>query len=341
MKFVRRFVVTCSTLVALGGVTPGFSQQIPTQDLIIGFIDGSSINTLTWIAEDWGLFKKHHLNPKWIAASGPQISAGLVSQSFSVGVSTPSLLSSANSSGECQRIAATSQDRAIDILVSSNVATPNLSAGFPSSIRDLKGKRIGVVSRGGAMEVILNSLLKSAGLDPEKDVQIIAVGAVSTSIAAMENGAIDALMGLPPMKEKLAPGSFKVLFDGRTALDGPVAGLIFGNFAVSCDYQKKNPQLILNYCKAMWDAYDTAMNPANDKRNMKLIGEKTGLRPEQRKQFWSEIKSTISKPALDKKQWEQQSKWLPEGTTLPSYDNAIVPECVQSDPRKVSKKDSS
>jgi len=58
---------------------------------------------------------------------------------------------------------------------------------------DLKGKRIGVSDFGATDYPVTKSVLRSIGLDPEKDVQWIAVGNGVPAGVALERGSIDAL----------------------------------------------------------------------------------------------------------------------------------------------------
>lgn len=61
------------------------------------------------------------------------------------------------------------------------------------SYADLKGKRIGVSDFGATDYPVTKNVLRSIGLDPEKDVQWIAVGNGVPAGVALERGGIDAL----------------------------------------------------------------------------------------------------------------------------------------------------
>ena len=62
------------------------------------------------------------------------------------------------------------------------------------SIQDLKGKKIGIVSLATGGYPLLKGVLKANGLDPDKDVQIIAVGAGAPALDALNNDRVQALM---------------------------------------------------------------------------------------------------------------------------------------------------
>jgi NitT/TauT family transport system substrate-binding protein len=63
--------------------------------------------------------------------------------------------------------------------------------GTVRSIRDLKGRAIGVTAPGSATHQFLNFLLVTNGLSPE-DVSVISVGMAASSVAALDRGKVDA-----------------------------------------------------------------------------------------------------------------------------------------------------
>ena len=58
---------------------------------------------------------------------------------------------------------------------------------------DLKGKKVGVLSQAHAGVNYIKSYVKEAGLDPEKDIEILAVGQGLQAAEALQSGKVDAL----------------------------------------------------------------------------------------------------------------------------------------------------
>ena len=88
------------------------------------------------------------------------------------------------------------------------------------SIKDLAGKKVGVSAPGSSTDFFLKFMLKKNGLDPAS-VAVIGVGLGATSVAAMEQGQIDAAVMLDPAVTVLQ-GSYKdlrILSDTRTQHD--------------------------------------------------------------------------------------------------------------------------
>jgi len=81
------------------------------------------------------------------------------------------------------------------------------------TVADLKGKKVGVSSVGSSSDIATRAALKKMGLDPDKDVTIVAVGSAAQRTAAMLGGAIDAGVAQPPDSLALEEKGFHVLYD--------------------------------------------------------------------------------------------------------------------------------
>ena len=81
------------------------------------------------------------------------------------------------------------------------------------TIADLKNKKVGVSSVGSSSDIATRAALKRMGLDPDKDVVIVAVGSAAQRTAAMLSGAIDAGVSQPPDSLAVEAKGFHVLYD--------------------------------------------------------------------------------------------------------------------------------
>jgi NitT/TauT family transport system substrate-binding protein len=88
------------------------------------------------------------------------------------------------------------------------------------SIKDLAGKKVGVSAPGSSTDFFLKYLLKKNGLDPAS-ASVIGVGLGATSVAAMEQGQIDAAVMLDPSVTVLQGShpDLRILSDTRTQKD--------------------------------------------------------------------------------------------------------------------------
>ncbi len=88
------------------------------------------------------------------------------------------------------------------------MATPDIK-----SIQDLKGKKVGVSSAGSTSDIATRVGLAKEGIDPDKDVTIVAVGSSQNRTAALKTGAIQGGLDQPPGSIELSAQGLHVLFD--------------------------------------------------------------------------------------------------------------------------------
>jgi NitT/TauT family transport system substrate-binding protein len=93
-------------------------------------------------------------------------------------------------------------------------------------VQNLKGKVLGTSTFGGAPEVIARLILKHFGLDPDRDVKFVALGAAPENrFAAMKQGLISAtVVSVPADSESIKMG-FHVLAKAYELFSYPDAGL--------------------------------------------------------------------------------------------------------------------
>lgn len=75
-------------------------------------------------------------------------------------------------------------------------------------MQDLKGKIVGISSRGGSNDLMLQIVLQKNGLAPNKDVTVIIVGAQGESVIALRTGRIAAALITPPRNFMLQRDGF-------------------------------------------------------------------------------------------------------------------------------------
>lgn len=126
-------------------------------------------------------------------------------------------------------------------------------AGQIRSLKDLRGKTIGVTSLGGSGEYLTRYLLSHAAGLQKGDFQVVEVGEGSTAVAAMKAGRVDAeVQGDPGATEMVQQGLASVLLDLRTqqgtmtALGGTYPG---GAVYASNTYVQAHPDVIQKVVK--------------------------------------------------------------------------------------------
>ena len=116
----------------------------------------------------------------------------------------------------------------------------------------LKGLRLGVTSPGAPTDKYTRYYLREAGLDPEKDAEIIPLGGGSSLLAALESGQIDAFQISPPtpyIAEKEGFGT--VLIDGPAGDVEEFSDFLYTAFAANKQWASENPEAAKGFGRAL------------------------------------------------------------------------------------------
>ncbi|WP_345604445.1 ABC transporter substrate-binding protein [Pseudonocardia adelaidensis] len=116
----------------------------------------------------------------------------------------------------------------------------------------LKGLRLGVTSPGAASDKYMRYYLREAGLDPERDAEIIAIGDGASLLAALETGQIDAYQLSPPTPYVAqAEGFGTVLIDGPSGDVPTFADFAYTGFAANREWADANPEAARAFSRAL------------------------------------------------------------------------------------------
>jgi len=161
-------------------------------------------NLPEWLALESGIFKQNGLDvtlDNIVSSTGiPALLSGQVQIAHLGGSET---LSAAAEGGDLVVISITGPVYPFVFMAPASV----------TSIDQIKGKKIGVSNVGSSSDIATRVMLKKVGLDPEKDVSIVAVGSLQNRMAALLNGAIDGGVAQPPDQLLLEDKGFHVIYD--------------------------------------------------------------------------------------------------------------------------------
>ena len=113
------------------------------------------------------------------------------------------------------------------------------------SVQELKGKVVGISSRGGSNDLMMQMILQKNGLAPNKDVTTILVGAQNETVIALRTGLIAAALLTPPRNFLLQRDGFN-----RIAYSGDyLSTYANGGIGVTDEKIKTNPAEVLALVK--------------------------------------------------------------------------------------------
>ncbi|HEY7218795.1 MAG TPA: ABC transporter substrate-binding protein [Candidatus Binatia bacterium] len=93
------------------------------------------------------------------------------------------------------------------------------------SVKELKGKAIGIGNFGGTDDVVARMMLKRFGIDPEKEVKMIALGPDRARLAALKENLVAASIIAPPADALGKDMGFSVLARGYEVFKFPFIGI--------------------------------------------------------------------------------------------------------------------
>ncbi len=186
------------------------------------------------------------------------------------------VIQAANKGADLKIIGNAARDNIFFLMAAAHTETPNAAKGYPAVMADLKGKKVGVTSRGSGAEFQLLDMLKGAGMSGS-DVTIVPVGAPNTALPAIANKQIDALMLFAPMDcFCVAMKVCRVIVDPRKG-EGPetITKLngASGPMTVRSDFSQKNSASLNAFAKAMRESEAFIQNPANFAAVLKVIND--------------------------------------------------------------------
>ena len=201
------------------------------------------------IAEEKGFFKSEGLNALVVIMQNQVVVNGVVTRNVDYGGTFSNFIGAALS-GLPVRIVMSAMDGSDHYLVTA----PNVKR-----VEDLKGKNFGISSFGGTPHSEAIMILRKYGMNPEKDVTFLQIGGSSSRFAAMESGAVQAAMLVPPFNNFATKRGFNQLMSFNEIMNIPLGGL-----AVHTQKLKEKPEEIVKMIKAVLKATDYIRTRKND-----------------------------------------------------------------------------
>ena len=93
------------------------------------------------------------------------------------------------------------------------------------SLKDLKGKTLGVSTYGATSDVVARMMFKQGGVDPERELKIITLGAERARFAALKEGLVEVAVLSPPADSEANKLGFNVLARAYELFKLPFTGL--------------------------------------------------------------------------------------------------------------------
>ena len=269
----RLLAVLLSVLILVaagcsGKTASNASQQPPTQGgttsasptpVKIAAFPGSFASLPVFVANERGLFKKHNLNVTIMdVKGGSQSGQALLAGAVDFALVAIEEVISMNAKGKAvQEVVGGTTRLPFTFIAANKVDLPHAKEGYPAVIRDLKGLRLGITSKGSSTDYVMRWLLKDAGMDPDKDAKIINAGLQAEAIAALQSNQIDTYLATDPTttiatKVKKIARPVLSIFKG----EGPslLTDYMLNGLAAQKTYIDSHPEVVKNLYAAIAEA---------------------------------------------------------------------------------------
>ncbi len=205
-------------LVACTGAAPPATPSptpAPTRVVLVAsYSNLSTSNLVLWTAKEAGLFEGAGLDVDVRLIEGGQttMAALVAGQTDFAHLGGSEVLSAAVGGAELAVVATLVPLWAFVLMAPPDIKTP----------AELKGKKLGIATVGGSVDIAARVALPKVGLVPDKDVTFIPTGSTANLTAALIAGSVQAGMVQPPDTVTLEARGFRVLVD-LAKLDAPTS----------------------------------------------------------------------------------------------------------------------
>lgn len=224
-----------------------------------------------YVADDQGYFEDEDINVEIVELESGQAGVSAVvsgtAQFADIGLDDLSVLTA---EGEDSLVMAYNLVNRVTLtLVMDSEVAADLGVSRDSPIEErfaaLEGLTLGVTSPGAATDKYMRYYLREAGLDPDRDANIVAIGGGGSLLAALESGQIDAYQLSPPTPYIAeAEGFGTILIDGPEG-DVPLfSDFAYTGFATNQDWAEENPESVEAFMTALSRGMDYVIENPED-----------------------------------------------------------------------------
>jgi len=100
------------------------------------------------------------------------------------------------------------------------IAQPELK-----TLKDLRGKTLGISSFGATPDVAARMMIKQAGIDPEKEIKVLALGSDAARMTGLMQRVVDVVVMSPPADTQLEKQGYRILARAYELFNFPYLGL--------------------------------------------------------------------------------------------------------------------
>lgn len=210
MRLRNIFLILCAMI---------FATELYAADKVRIGVSNYNISNLTvGVAQTRGFFKQEGIDAEIIRMNPNVATMALVSADVDYSTLIGSTIV-ANLKGARVKMIACSLDRTPLSLV---------SRAEIKTVKEVKGKTIGVGSYGSTPDIIARMVVKHHGIDPETEIKLLALGSDAARLTALKEGVIDVMIVAPPVDFEAKRMGFNIISRAGDIFRFPYNGLATG-----------------------------------------------------------------------------------------------------------------
>ncbi|MDX6806171.1 ABC transporter substrate-binding protein [Terrihabitans rhizophilus] len=274
--FTRRSAVALAAAALLSAASPGAASAQAT-DVHIGVSNRSLLGLPILIGQKKGFFEKEGLNVTVdYFAGGVPATAALIGGSVQfIDAAFENNIKAVKKGQPIVSILGLQSEFAGALVARTDVVE---KLGDKLDASSLKGLRVGTLARGGFADVSTRYIAADAGLDPEKDIELVPIKGADRQLTAGEAGEIDAAFVMEPWNVIAEDsGKWRYVVD-LTKGEGPDSfrGIGYTTLQTSSDYLVKNRETADKVVRAVVASLNFITDPANLDETAKLADAEYG-----------------------------------------------------------------
>lgn len=214
-----------------------------------------------YVADRAGYFKKRDIDVEFVeTGSGLKSITPLIkgSTQFCACIFSHPLEAQAAGTGEFGVVATLQQGYNHKIVVSKEVANEKgitVESPLDQRLKILRDLRVGITEVGASTDLVSRMAMDQAGLDPDKDAKIVAMGKPETMPSALARGRIDAYTMTPPVPEQAIHAGDAIVLADLTKDDiSGISGAFYMGLTASKQYLKENKEAAVKVYQAVAEA---------------------------------------------------------------------------------------
>ena len=185
---LRKILPTFALLIFFvsSGVLPVAAQV----DFPIGYVSRGGTYAFITLIEQHKLLEQEGIKPTFVYIGGPQVSQALISGDIRMAiVAAASPIRAAAHGADLRFVAGVTDKEVASFVTAANIKTP----------ADLKGTRLAIDRLGDYSDFRARKVLEIFGLQAQKDVTLLQIGAQTARFAALRSGQVQSTFVVPPL----------------------------------------------------------------------------------------------------------------------------------------------